>query len=57
VDFTPVLRQQTVALINAMQQAVALGELPAHTDKKVRCGGCSLHEICLPQETQQLQSP
>ena len=56
VAFTPLLRAQTVDLINAMHQAVALGELPPHTDKKARCRGCSLHEICLPEETRRLQT-
>lgn len=56
VDFTPQLRQETLALLSAMQQTVALGEIPGHTDKKARCRGCSLYDVCLPQETQQLQS-
>lgn len=57
VTFTPALRQETVALLDAMQRALALDELPPHTDKKARCRGCSLHEICLPQETKQLCGP
>ena len=54
VDFTAELRQQTEEVIAAMHRAVALGDLPAHTSKPIRCQGCSIIDICLPQETNQL---
>jgi CRISPR-associated exonuclease Cas4 len=55
VDFTPALRTMTAQIIKAMQTALALGEIPPHTAHRQRCRGCSLYEICLPQETEQLQ--
>lgn len=54
VVFTPALRTLTVQLIKAMQMALAVGEIPPHTEYRNRCQGCSLIEICLPQETRQL---
>lgn len=51
VIFTPELRQRTQEIIRAMQHAVALGLIPPHTAQRARCKGCSLHEVCLPQET------
>jgi CRISPR-associated exonuclease Cas4 len=54
VAFTAELRALTAQLIQEMYQAVALGEIPLHTEKQVRCRGCSLSDICLPDETRQL---
>lgn len=54
VEFTPHLRDYTRHLITAMQRALALGELPAHTTQRQRCNGCSLVDICLPKETEVL---
>lgn len=51
VLFTPELRQETEATIRAMQHVVALGVIPAHTAQRARCKGCSLIDICLPEET------
>jgi CRISPR-associated exonuclease Cas4 len=56
VAFTPDLRAQTIETIEAMQRTLALELIPAHTEKQVRCRGCSLYELCLPQETQQLST-
>jgi CRISPR-associated exonuclease Cas4 len=56
VLFTPALRTTTRALIDAMRYALALGELPPHTEQPARCKGCSLVDICLPDETRLLQS-
>jgi CRISPR-associated exonuclease Cas4 len=56
VILTPELRATTRALIHAMRYALALGELPPHTDQPARCKGCSLVDICLPTETRLLQS-
>ena len=52
VPFTPELRAGTEAIIHAMQRAVALDVIPAHTDNRARCRGCSLYDICLPEETE-----
>jgi CRISPR-associated exonuclease Cas4 len=54
VQFTPELRQSTEAIIRAMQRTVALGVIPLHTEQRARCRGCSIHDICLPSETEQL---
>lgn len=54
VIFDEPLRAETARLIEQMQRAVALGEILPHTDKKSRCRGCSLYDICLPEETAQL---
>ena len=56
VPFTPQLRDTTRQLITAMQQALAAGQLPAHTAQRQRCNGCSLVDICLPKETEVLIS-
>ncbi|MCB0111509.1 MAG: CRISPR-associated protein Cas4 [Caldilineaceae bacterium] len=50
VPFTPELRQTTEALITAMHHALAAGHLPAHTTERQRCNGCSLIDLCLPEE-------
>ena len=52
VEFTAQLRAYTRQLITAMQRALALGQLPAPTVQRQRCNGCSLVDICLPQETE-----
>jgi CRISPR-associated exonuclease Cas4 len=54
VPFTPELRRQTEEIIRAMQTVVALGVIPPHTQQRARCRGCSLYDVCLPQETQLL---
>ena len=54
VVFTPALRERTRSLIQQMQYALALGELPPHTQQRQRCNGCSLYDICLPKETEVL---
>ncbi len=56
VDFSPALRQETEALVDAMQRLLALEILPPHTQVRQRCRGCSLIDVCLPDETRQLQS-
>jgi len=55
VVFTPQLRERTRSLIQQMQYALALGELPVHTQQRQRCNGCSLYDICLPKETEVLR--
>lgn len=54
VPFTPDLRARTVALIQGMQQALALGVIPPFTSVHARCSGCSLYDVCLPRESEQL---
>jgi CRISPR-associated exonuclease Cas4 len=56
VSFTLDLRATTRALIQAMRYALALDEIPPHTDQPARCKGCSLVDICLPSEIRLLQS-
>ena len=52
MDWT--LRELTRRLVKAMHLTVAEAELPAHTEQRARCRGCSLIDICLPKETEQL---
>jgi CRISPR-associated exonuclease Cas4 len=52
VLFTPELRAATEEIIRGMQRVVALAVVPAHTDKRARCRGCSLYDVCLPVETE-----
>ena len=56
VHFTPQLRLLTGQLITEMAHLLARGEIPPHTEHRKRCQGCSLIDICLPDETAQLQS-
>jgi CRISPR-associated exonuclease Cas4 len=56
VLFTPELRRETEAIICAMQQIVAIGVVPPHTAQRARCKGCSLADVCLPEETRMLVS-
>jgi CRISPR-associated exonuclease Cas4 len=55
VSFTPELRQRTVHLIQQMAQTLAQGKMPTHTAHKQRCHGCSLADVCLPEETMVLK--
>ncbi len=54
VNFDEALRAETAGLIDAMHRAVAIGEILPHTEQRSRCQGCSLHDICLPEETRVL---
>jgi CRISPR-associated exonuclease Cas4 len=56
VALTAALRTETAMLIAEMHKALAGGQLPAHTTERQRCNGCSLVELCLPQETVHLQA-
>ncbi len=51
VSFDPGLRAQTAQVIQQMHHTLAWGVIPPHTDQRQRCRGCSLAEVCLPQET------
>jgi CRISPR-associated exonuclease Cas4 len=55
VSFTPHLRALTRTCIEQMRRLLANEHIPPHTDQRQRCRGCSLYDICLPQETEQLQ--
>jgi CRISPR-associated exonuclease Cas4 len=55
VHFTPQLRAMTHSLIAGMRHLLAGETIPPHTEHRQRCRGCSLHDICLPDETAQLQ--
>ena len=52
VPFTTALRDQTRHYIQQMQWTLAHERIPAHTDHRERCKGCSLYEVCLPKETE-----
>lgn len=54
VIFTPELRALTTDLIETMQRTLAIGVIPPHTEQRNRCKGCSLYDVCLPKETEQL---
>lgn len=55
VEFTSQLRATTEQLLQEMKFALAEGEIPPHTEQRQRCRGCSLIDICLPEEYEQLQ--
>jgi len=55
VVFSPELRRQTEEYVAAMRHTVALDEIPPHTDKRSRCRGCSLVDVCLPSEWETLR--
>ena len=54
VTFDAHLRNTTQQFITQMHYALAEGLIPPHTDQRQRCRGCSLYDICLPNETEQL---
>ena len=54
VDFTPALRERTLATIERAFALVAAGKLPAPIDQPAKCRDCSLEPLCLPQEVLQL---
>ncbi|NJN82977.1 MAG: hypothetical protein HC802_12325 [Caldilineaceae bacterium] len=48
------MRDLTRGFISEMQLALAEGVILPHTEQRARCRGCSLIDICLPTETEQL---
>ncbi|WP_445175356.1 CRISPR-associated protein Cas4 [Microcoleus sp.] len=48
VEISEVLRQETIATINAIQFLLQTGKMPPANYSK-RCLGCSLYQQCLPQ--------
>jgi CRISPR-associated exonuclease Cas4 len=57
VEFTPELRQRTVAGIRRAQEIVDAHRLPPPLEHYNKCRDCSLEPICLPREVQQLTGP
>jgi CRISPR-associated exonuclease Cas4 len=53
VEISEVLRQETIALINAIQFLLQTGQMPPANYSK-RCQGCSLYQQCLPQAAQKV---
>ncbi|MEG3959496.1 CRISPR-associated protein Cas4 [Microcoleus sp. herbarium2] len=53
VEISEVLRQETIATINAIQFLLQTGKMPPASYSK-RCLGCSLYEQCLPQAAQEV---
>ena len=53
VEISEVLRQETIALINAIQFLLQTGKMPLPNYSK-RCQGCSLYQQCLPQAAQKV---
>lgn len=54
IDFTPNLRQKTIATIRHAFDLLAAGKLPPPIDQPAKCRDCSLEPVCLPRETLQL---
>lgn len=55
VDLDPELRQQTQSAIHAVRQMLITGACPPNPYKP-QCRGCSLHEVCLPIETEKAKA-
>jgi len=55
VPFTPELEARTYSLIQQARLAARATALPSPLDDSVKCNGCSLNAICLPDETLALQ--
>jgi CRISPR-associated exonuclease Cas4 len=54
VQFTPELRERTLAAIDRAFELLAQGRIPAPIDNYKKCRDCSLEPICLPKEVRQL---
>jgi CRISPR-associated exonuclease Cas4 len=53
VEISEVLRQETIATINALQILLQTGKMPLPNYSK-RCQGCSLYQQCLPQAAEKV---
>jgi CRISPR-associated exonuclease Cas4 len=53
VEISEVLRQEAIALINAIQFLLQTGKMPPANYSK-RCQGCSLDRQCLPQAAEKV---
>lgn len=56
VIFTAELRQLTIATAAEAHRLAAIGALPPPTTQRARCRDCSLQPLCLPIETERLQT-
>lgn len=54
VEFTPELRQRTLAAIDRAYELLARGQIPPPIDNQRKCNDCSLEPICLPREVSRL---
>jgi CRISPR-associated exonuclease Cas4 len=54
VLFTVELRTQTILIVQQIQALLAKGTLPPPEQPAAKCRGCSLVDVCLPKEIQQL---
>ncbi len=54
VEFTPDLRERTLATVKRAFALVDAGRLPPPIDHPARCRDCSLEPMCLPREVLQL---
>lgn len=54
VEFTPDLRQRTLAAIDRAFELLERGEIPPPIDNRRKCNDCSLEPICLPREVSRL---
>lgn len=54
VQFTPELRERTLASIERAFDLLAHGQIPAPIDNYRKCRDCSLEPICLPKEVRRL---
>jgi len=50
VPLTPELRAQTQETIARAFALLAAGKMPPPVEKRARCRGCSLEDVCLPRE-------
>jgi CRISPR-associated exonuclease Cas4 len=53
VEISEVLREETIATINAIQILLQTGKMPPASYSK-RCQGCSLYQQCLPQAAEKV---
>ncbi|RMH71359.1 MAG: type I-D CRISPR-associated endonuclease Cas1 [Gemmatimonadetes bacterium] len=56
IQFNPTLRQETLRAIERAQALCTSGEMPPRLVNSNKCSSCSLEPICLPHETNALQS-
>ena len=55
VEFTPELREETIATAKALHQMIANGKTPSAKYEKGKCDSCSLLEICMPQQKKSVE--
>ncbi|MEW6261676.1 MAG: CRISPR-associated endonuclease Cas1 [Thermodesulfobacteriota bacterium] len=57
IPFTPELEARTLALAEDFRAAAGGGKVPPPLKDSPKCDGCSLVGVCLPDETNLLQTP